>query len=493
MSEQNLVKTFSTKDVLALAFGTMIGWGWIMLSGQWAADAGMVGAIFAYVAGALLCVFVGMAYAELTPAIPCTGGSVVFSYKAMGYWPAVIAGLATGFAYLGVAAWEGPAFATAVDYVFPIPNLGYLWTIQGYDVYISWALVAIAASVIITIVNIRGAKSAAVFQTIATLGLVSVGLLFLCGGLVQGDIANTKPLVTDVHGFSAVLLMVPAMFVGFDVIPQSAGEMNVPLKKIPKLLILSIAAAAIWYMLMIFATGLSAPLSIRTNSAGIPVADAMAYAFGSPFWGKICIVGAICGILTSWNGFLYGGARVIYSLANAKMLPAFLGKIDPKYKTPKNAVLVCGILSTFSCLLGKGALSWFVNASSFGVVIMYAMVALSFIFLRRKAPQMVRPYRVKHGGLVGAGSILVACFFAFLYLPFGPSPLKPIEWTFVLAWFAVGLVLAFWASRKYADVSPEERETLLFGEEYANKFREQNRLAAEQALAGGLEVESATV
>lgn len=475
MSEEKLVKTFGTKDVLALAFGTMIGWGWIMLSGKWAADAGMIGAILAYVIGALLCVFVGMAYAELTPAIPCTGGSVVFSYQAMGYWPAVIAGLATSFAYLGVAAWEGPAFATAVNYVFPIPNIGFLWTIQGYDVYFAWALVAIIASVVITIVNYRGAKQAAFFQTVATLGLVVVGLIFLFGGVTMGHIENAKPLLTNFHGFAAVLLMVPAMFVGFDVIPQSAGEMNVPLKKIPRLLILSIAAAALWYMLMIFATAMSAPISVRASGAGIPVADSMAYAFGSPIWGKVCIVGAICGILTSWNGFLYGGARCIYSLANAKMLPAFLGKIHPKYKTPSNAVVLCGILSTFSCLLGEGALVWFVNASSFGVVIMYGLVALSFIFLRKRSPNLVRPYKVKHAAFVGTGAICVAAFFACLYLPFGPSPLKPIEWTFVLAWFIIGMILAVWARNKYRNVTDEERETLLFGEEYARKFREQNK------------------
>lgn len=54
MSTQNLEKSFKTKDVFAMAFGTMIGWGWIMLSGQWAASAGMLGAILAYVVGARL-------------------------------------------------------------------------------------------------------------------------------------------------------------------------------------------------------------------------------------------------------------------------------------------------------------------------------------------------------------------------------------------------------------------------------------------------------
>lgn len=461
---QTLQKAFGTKDVLALAFGTMVGWGWIMLSGAWAASAGMLGAIGAYVVGAILCVFVGMVYAELTPAIPCTGGGVVFSYKAMGYWPAVIAGLATSFAYIGVAAWEGPAFATAIDYVVPIPKIGFLWTIQGFDVYGSWALIAIAASVIITMVNYKGAKQAAIFQSIATIGLVTVGIIFVFGGATRGDISNTKPLFTDVKGFASVLLMVPAMFVGFDVIPQSAGEMNVPLKKIPKLLILSICAAAAWYMIMIMTTCLSAPAAVR-EAGVIPVADSMAYAFGSPIWGKICIVGAICGILTSWNGFLYGGARVLYSLANAKMLPAFLGEIHPKYNTPSNAVLTCGILSTFSCLLGKGALVWFVNASSFGVVIMYLMVALSFCFLRKNQPDLARPYKVKYGKFVGAMAIFVAFFFAWLYTPLGPSPLIGIEWLLVIGWFILGLCLAFYAKNKYRYFTEQERLIALFGEE----------------------------
>lgn len=467
VENQKLIKTFSTKDVLALAFGTMIGWGWIMLSGQWATNAGMLGAISAYIIGATLCIFVGMAYAELTPAIPCTGGSVVFSYKAMGYWPAVVAGLATAFAYLGVAAWEGPALATAVDYIVPIPKIGYLWTVQGFDVYASWAIVAVIASIIITFVNYRGAKQAAIFQTIATLGLILVGILFVFGGVTKGHVEYTKPMFTNVEGFASVLLMVPAMFVGFDVIPQSAGEMNVPLKKIPKLLILSICAAALWYMLMIFSTCMSAPLEVRVNGT-IPVADSMAFAYGNALWGKICIVGALCGILTSWNGFLYGGARVIYSLANAKMLPEFLGRIHPKYGTPKNAVILCGILSTFSCLLGKQALSWFVNASSFGVVIMYGMVVLSFIFLRKNAPSMHRPYKIRNPKFIGFMGTAVAIFFFWLYTPFGPSPLVAVEWVLVIAWFILGFICALYAYKKYKSVTSRERELLLFGEEYAD-------------------------
>jgi len=428
-----------------------------------------MGAISAYLVGAVMCIFIGLAYAELTPAIPFTGGSVVFAYKSLGYWASVIAGLGTGLAYLGVAAWEGPAFSTAITYVFPIPTVGHLGVIAGKDIWLSWSLIGVCAAVVITYMNIKGAKSAAIFQNVATIGLIAVGIIFLGGGVAMGDIKNADPMFTNVEGWASVLLMVPAMFVGFDVIPQSAGEMDIPLKKIPSLLIMSIFAAAAWYILMIFATCMSAPFEFRSSGEGIPVADAMAYNFGSPVWGKICIVGALCGILTSWNGFLYGAARVIYSLANAKMLPAWLGQIHPKYGTPSNAVLVCGLISIASCFLGKGALVWFVDAASFGVVIMYGMVALSFITLRIKQPNLARPYKVPAFGFVAVMSVLVSVFFLWLYLPMGPAPLLPVEWVVVLGWFVVTGALAVYAKAKYKDVTDREREILMFGEEYVNQ------------------------
>ena len=73
-------------------------------------------------------------------------------------------------------------------------------------------------------------------------------------------------------------------------------------------------------------------------------------------------------------------------MSKTGILPLWLSKLHPKYQTPYRAILFCGAISTFSCLLGEGALSWFVNASSFSVVLMYGMDVLAFITLRRKQP-----------------------------------------------------------------------------------------------------------
>lgn len=447
MSDNKLDKSFNAIDVLALAFGSMIGWGWVMLSGQWADDGGMIGAMIAFAIGAVFCIFVGLVYSELTPAIPEVGAGVAFAQKASGRKAALIAGLGTTLAYLGIASWEGPALVSALNYLFGVPQIGKIWTIQGVDVYWSWTFVVFVAACILTWINYKGAKSSAVFQTAATAGIVLVGILLVGGGVVNGSIENAKPFFTSTGGFLKVVLVVPAMFCGFDVIPQAAGEMDVPLKKIPKILILSIIAAAAWYILMIFATCLSAPQAIRAAGA-IPVADSMAYAFGSSLFGKICIAGAICGIITSWNGYIFGAARCLYSMANEGLLPAFLGKTHPKYHTPGNATLVCGLICIVTAFLGTGALTWFVDASSFGAVIMYAMVVYAFILLRKNQPDLNRPYKIKNAKFVGVGAVLVVIFFLYTYLPFGPSSLTGVEWGMVLGWFVGGFILSLFSKKK---------------------------------------------
>ena len=81
----SLAKTLGRGDVWALAFGSIVGWGWVMLAGSWVTLAGTVGAIIAFIVAIVFCSIIGMAYAELTPAIPLAGGSLVFAYRAGGY------------------------------------------------------------------------------------------------------------------------------------------------------------------------------------------------------------------------------------------------------------------------------------------------------------------------------------------------------------------------------------------------------------------------
>lgn len=471
MSEkrESLEKVYSKGDILALAFGAMIGWGWVMLSGYWVEQAGWLGAIIAFLVGGIMCVFVGLCYAELTPALPCAGGGLVFAYRAMGYKVAWITIWATCFAYIGVAAWEGIAISTAINYIIPIPQLGYLWTVAGYKVYLSWSAIGMTVGLILIILNLKGGKSAVLFQNIATIGLTLVGIIFVVSGITKGDPQFLGEAVKGGKGIFAVLLMVPAMYVGFDVIPQSAEEMNIPKRQIGKILIFSIFLAGFWYVAMCIGIALAAPVDIRVNGA-VPVADAAAFVFKNPLMGKFIILGALCGILTSWNGFIIGGARVLFSMGRAKMLPPVFGKVHPKTQTPYAAIILIGIICELSPLLGKNALVWFVNASSFGVVVTYLFVTLAFVILRKKEPNLERPFKVKNHKLIGYGAVIISIAFICLYLPFSSGGLVwPYEWGMILGWGLLGAVLAAMTQKAYPNVTLKERELLIFGEQYARK------------------------
>ena len=92
---------------------------------------------------------------------------------------------------------------------------------------------------------------------------------------------------------------------------------------------------------------------------------------------------------------------------------------------------------------------WLVNAGGFGIVIAYAFVALSFLVLRRREPEMPRPYRVPGGMIVGWMALLLSLALASLYLPFSPAALAwPAEWLILLGWSLLGI--AFYRSSKAA-------------------------------------------
>ena len=125
----------------------------------------------------------------------------------------------------------------------------------------------------------------------------------------------------------AVAVMTPFMYVGFDVIPQAAEEMNIPFKKIGQILILSVVMAVVWYVAIIGGVSL-AMSSTQIETSELVTADAMANVFfNSPIASKVLIIGGIAGILTSWNSFYVGGSRAIYSMAESGMLPSFLARL----------------------------------------------------------------------------------------------------------------------------------------------------------------------
>ena len=453
-------KVMGAWDILVIAFGAMIGWGWVINSGDWITTAGFMGSIIAMLIGGVMVFFVGLTYAELTSAMPQCGGEHVFSYRAMGPTGSFVCTWMIILGYVATSAFEATALPTVITYLFPKFNQVYLYSIAGKDIYLTTILLGVGVAVLITFINIIGAKTAAILQTVLTAIIAIAGILLVVGSAINGDGANITGQMwesgtgTTLGSVFKVACMTPFLFIGFDVIPQAAEEINVPYKKIGKIMLLSIFLAVAWYLLIIFAVCYIMPQSAiaqeMSSQNGLVSAKAIEIAFRSPLMGKVLIIGGLCGIITSWNSFLMGGSRALYSMGESLMIPKMFGKLG-KHKTPEAAIILCGIACVAAPFFGRGVLVWLVDAASFGCVIAYMFVSISFCILRKKKPEMARPYKVKAGRFVGAMAVLMAGFMTLLYIV--PASFSAAlvwqEWIVVGIWLALGVFFYFYSKKKY--------------------------------------------
>jgi len=375
-------------------------------------------------------------------AMPSAGGEHNYVLRGLGSRAAFVTSWSLVLGYVSVVAFEAVALPQTILYLAPDMLAGRLWSVADYDVYASWVAVGVVGAIAITGVNYVGIRPAAVFQSLAVLFLLAVGVLLLAGSVIGGTSDNLQPLFSGgAAGVVAVVVAVPFLFVGFDVIPQSAGEIDLPFRQIGKLVVVSVLAAAAFYMLVMVTVGSALPKDVLAASE-LPAADGMSQLWGSKVFGNILVVGGIAGILTSWNGFLIGASRLLYAMATSGMVPRWFAKLHPRYRTPSNAILFIGALSVLAPLFGQQMLVWLVDAGGISIVVAFLLVAVTFLALRRREPDMERPFRVSSGTVVGALAAVLSLGLAVLFLPGMPAALIwPYEWAILGAWWLAGLLL----------------------------------------------------
>ncbi len=497
VARPHLRRSIGGLGFFSLAFGSMIGVGWITALGGWFAQAGPIGAIVAFLAGGSLMMVIGLCYAEVTPMLPVSGGEVAYAYKAFGTSKAFLIGWFLAFGYLSVSAFEAISIGTVLAYMFPTINAWPLYVVGGSTVYGAHLLLALVFTAFITFINYVGVGVATRVQVVLTLALLVCIVTFVAAGVWGGDAANLEPLFgvaaasgsasqsvsaftenaatpagstwAVLRGILAVFVTAPFWFVGFDTIPQAAEERreDQPLRSLGGYLLLAIAGSTLFYIAVILGAGMSTPW-VHIVDAALPTAAAFEAAFESRLMVNVVLTAGVIGLLTSWNGFFLAGSRVLFALGRGHIIDARFGRTHRRYATPSTAVLFAGVVTFIAACLGRGAMLAFVDVGSFCIALAFLGVALSLLRLRRDYPDLERPYRMPGGrglaGVAAGGSLFILIV---MLLPGSPGMLVwPLEWIILGVLSLLGLW--FWqAGRRYRDSVAEDERAELILEDYA--------------------------
>lgn len=468
-----LAKTLLLRHLFVLAFGMIIGVGWITVMGFWLGNGGSIGSILAFVGGWFFMVFVVLCYAEIAAMYPVSGGEVAYAFSIYGLRASFLAGWFLAFHYISVTAFEAISVGWVLSALLPGIEGPVLYRVLGDEIDLTSLLVGLGGMAVITYVNHRGAELTAWFQSFSTYGLLAISAVFIVLGLAGGDPAHLRPLIggqgMDLPwlGVLAVFITTPFWFAGFDIIPQAMGEKDAAadLRLLPRVMVGAITLALIFYLLIILASAMALPRRVLLGQE-LPTAAAFAAAMGSQWLGKLVLLGGLLGLISTWNAIFFGAARLIFALGRASIiLPAF-GSVHPKYHSPWVAVMFVGIVGGAASLLGRNALVPIVNIGATILSSLFFLISLGVILLRYRAPDRPRPVRLPGGllipgvALVFAGSMAVLSFVD----PYRRAESVPVEWLLLGGWLVLGLI--FWqvGSGVRRAVSESDRRYLMLDE-----------------------------
>lgn len=465
--DPKMVKTLSKWNLLSIGIGAVIGWSWVIYAGYWSVTPGTLGGVLAFVVAALLCSLIGLVYAELTSAFPKIGIDVSITFLGLGEIPALIVSWCVLYLWLSFILVEAIMFPIILGNLgFDIPVFGEMYSVLGTPVMFSNVLIAILFNAFFAFINYRGIQLAGWVQT-AAVAILTLAAIFFCGsGITLGDSSNAQPLFTTAAGLTTVMLMVPGFMSGFNAIPQAVEETSVKPKTVGRLVLYTVWGSAIFYILIIVGLAFAMPESAR-GGEGLVVVQAVGQLFGGS---KIAMAfvtfASLLGMLTTWNAAYIAGSRFMYGLARAKFLPESMAKLHPEYGTPKNAIILMFIIGTLAPFAGTNSTIYvgLMDIASFGLVITWLLVSITFVKLRNTMPDLNRPYTVPAGKVIGIISVVYCIAYLFLYTPWGPSGLLPIEWAGVLVILAAALIVYFAYNRRAGRMDYEERRKLLIGE-----------------------------
>ncbi|WP_419024967.1 APC family permease [Emergencia sp.] len=441
-------KGMTGKDYFALAFGSMIGIGWLVSAPLWIANAGSVGAMIAMLLTALIVIPIGFVYSELCTSVKIVGGEFAYAYQFLGRLPGFCAGWFLILGYVSMLPWVVLSTSSMLNYLFPqIQTTLPLYTILGNTLHLPEIIIGLVMIWGITLINLRGMQSSKKFQNVATgVLLLTFALFFICS-FIFGDIENLKPAFSAKGAGSGILMAIASMIFfmnGFDTIPKAADEMDkdINARNLAKALVGTILMGSFIYILVILCSSLIMNPGESVNLGALPLVTSYELATGSKALGFIMVLGALMGVLTTFNGFLMAGAKFICSFADAGFMGKALGSGSSEKHIPRRALLILAALATAGMFMGKGLLAPLITMGGITFLIVWMIMGIANWRYRAMEPDAPRPFRVPGGKAVILLAIVIcAALIAMMVIPGTLISLGIVENILLIGWIAIGIVV----------------------------------------------------
>lgn len=489
--EHSLKRTLGPTNLVALGIGAIIGTGIFVLTGPVAATTAGPAIVLSFIIAGIGCAFAGLCYAEFASLIPIAGSSYSYAYTTLGEIVAWVIGWALvleyGFGAATVAVgWSGYVRSLLGDFGLTLPaslshapgtqmvlSKGHwvpLSTVTGMvDVtnlphaMSGFDLLALLGIMVVTAVLVKGIKESANVNTVIVIIKVSVLLVFLGLGVMfltsHAGFAgkNWNPFIPPNQGafgefgWSGILRGAGIIFfayIGFDAVSTAAQEAGNPQRDMPIGILGSLVICTILYIAVaVVLTGLvpyarlnvAEPIALGVDVTGVR-------------WGSLLVkIGAIGGLTSTMLVMLLGQTRIFFTMAHDGLLWSWAGKVHPKLRTPWIGTIVIGIC--VMCLAAFLPITTLDELTSIGTLFAFTVVCAGVWILRRRQPELHRPFRTPWVPFVPIMGMAVSLLMMV--------SLHGLTWIVFLIWLALGLCIYFLYSRRHSKVQQGHPEAVL--------------------------------
>ncbi len=452
----------------AVISGHFSGWNFGIATGGWGGM--MIAALL------IMVMYLGLVFslAEMSPALPHTGGAYSFARSAMGPWGGYITGLAESIEYIMTAAVIVFFIGSYLTGIFGTPaQYQPLWWVGAYLLFVALNTLGVELSFKISVVVTLLALAVLVVFWISAIAYAdfnrwALNIDFSSGSMTELLEGSGSFLPGGLNGAFSAMAFAVWLFLGIEELPLAAEESHDPAKDMPKGLIFGMATLIVSAMLILLLNASIGDVGGKFHGAyslatsAEPLLDGFRVIYGEDLARTLALF-AVIGLVASFHTIMFAYGRQIYSLSRAGYYPGFMSLTHGVHKTPHVALLIgagmgLSILLAIWFALGEQrtstlAAGTLVFMAVFGAMISYASQAASFIILRVKMPDIPRPYRSPLGIPGAALTILIALW--TMYYQFTLPDYRSGVYA-ALAWYLAGLIYFGTFGRHRLILSPEE-------------------------------------